>query len=643
MSTPLFVSKMDSFSKVCAWALALLFLFTPARLSAQIPSYDHVVVVQLENHGYSELANTQTNLFGYVNLPFINDFLRTNGANFTQSYSLQHPSQPNYYWLFSGSNQGIANDSTNPAGAYSTPNLYTELQSNNATFSSYVDGYPGSAYLTNGTVITPGNIGADTNGTNLLTYVQRHVAANGFSNVTNTPLFAAITNFAAFNALTNTPGGFSNLPSVAFITPALENDMHDYVTNTTNAADIPSNTTWITTNFITINSSVVTNYTYSHEVSNTNNSVIALTNSDAWLAANLTAYAQWARNNNSLLILTTDEDSTADWPTPLTNNPSNSLVNYNGSNPVALTAPTAPFSSTGTNPNGSAQSGPNQITTIFYGAWINPGNYAETNGPNGTNGITTVNVLRTIESIFGIANGVGAQSSAVTNIGNLAITDVFSTPSYYTSPYTIALDAQVTNNASLWIGWTNDINARLAAVSNNATPSPSAWYSANYGTNGSYGPTDPLLLGVSAGASQYSNQLAYDRGSAVYTNTVTLNQTPSGVDQQTWERQRILAVADSLIGTVYQHLHIPYFDPSQVVPTNNFNWIPVTTNTTIHTSVIQTDYVNPYLSSYGIPTNGIDCTDFSALVYNVAIGLQMHSGVGSHLKSAAGRSSLYHR
>ena len=36
---------------------------------------------------------------------------------------------------------------------------------------------------------------------------------------------------------------------------------------------------------------------------------------------------------------------------------------------------------------------------------------------------------------------------------------------------------------------------------------------------------------------------------------------------------------------------------------------------------------NPYAAVYGQPAAGIDCTDFSAYIYNLALGIQMHSGV----------------
>lgn len=345
-------------------------------LQAQTPpSYDHTVVVMLENHGYQEVL-------GHT-LPFINDFLRPGGANFSQSYGLQHPSQPNYYWLLSGSNQGIVTDNAPAYGTINAPNLYTALDAKGLTFSGYLDAYPGANNLLSDTTVA-GNIGNQTGNTSQISYVPRHAPWLGFSNI---PVSVS-KDFTTFGSNST---AFSNLPKVSFVIPALENDMHDY------ASGMP-----------------VSSYTTSN---------MAMTHADQWLEVNIKAYAEWARENNSLLIITTDEDSTADW----INDPPLTYENYGGpdtqnpNGPAGFTSPTAGPSETATAPDGSAQTGPNQITTIFYGAHIQPGTYLEGNG------ITHVNVLRTLEWLYDLQPS-GTQSPAVTTIGNGPITDVFVIP-----------------------------------------------------------------------------------------------------------------------------------------------------------------------------------------------------------------------
>lgn len=117
---------------------------------------------------------------------------------------------------------------------------------------------------------------------------------------------------------TTFPTDYRTLPSVSFVVPNLSHDMHD---GTIAAAD-------------------------------------------SWLKTNLDGYARWAVDNNSLLIITWDEDDF-----------------------------------------GQA----NQIPTIFFGARVRPGAHSER--------IDHYTVLRTLEDIFGLAalghaNGVSPITDA---------------------------------------------------------------------------------------------------------------------------------------------------------------------------------------------------------------------------------------
>ena len=49
---------------------------------------------------------------------------------------------------------------------------------------------------------------------------------------------------------------------------------------------------------------------------------------------------------------------------------------------------------------------------------------------------------------------------------------------------------------------------------------------------------------------------------------------------------------------------------------------------------------NPYVSAYGKPSPGIDCTDFSAYIYNLALGIQMHSGTSNQVQFPSVASGL---
>ena len=193
----------------------------------------------------------------------------------------------------------------------------------------------------------------------------------------------------------------------------------------------------------------------------------------------------------------------------------------------------------------------------------------------------------------------------------------------YVSPFEISLTNAIVN-------WTTDFASRSAEITNYSQPSPSAWYTDPLG---SYGPTLPQLY--SSSSVQDPSALSYDRGAPVY-NSLLNSNAPSGVDQITYDQQRLLYAAQLLIGTSYQHVHLPQFDGA--LASNNYSWLPVTTNTYLQTSqelltnhTMNSGISNPYVANYGKATNGIDCTDFAAFIYNEALGIQMHSGTDNQI------------
>src|SRR5438876_575249 len=117
----------------------------PAHASAvpaALPAYDHIVVVVEENHSFSEVI-------GNANAPYITS-LANAGANMTQSFAVTHPSEPNYLALFSGSTQGITDDSC--PHTFVGSNLASQLIGAGLTFGGYSEdmpsvGYTGCTYL----------------------------------------------------------------------------------------------------------------------------------------------------------------------------------------------------------------------------------------------------------------------------------------------------------------------------------------------------------------------------------------------------------------------------------------------------------------------------------------------------------------
>jgi len=195
------------------------------------PRYDHVVIAIEENKDASEVA-------GY---PYISS-LGAEGTSFTQMYAITHPSQPNYIALFSGSTQGVTDD-----GLYNlkAPNLSTSLLPKGFTYASYSEGLPADG----STVETSGR------------YARKHNPAASFTNVAGTTTLKMFSEF---------PTRFTDLPTVSYVIPDLDDDMHD---GATVAAQIATG--------------------------------------DTWLQTQLDGYVQWAQLHNSLFILTFDEPEAA--------------------------------------------------------------------------------------------------------------------------------------------------------------------------------------------------------------------------------------------------------------------------------------------------------------------------------------------
>lgn len=198
-----------------------------------LPEPDHIVIVLLENHTYDQMLSDSTAAF-IQSLAYDEQC-----ALFTNSYAMGHPSQPNYLQLFSGSNQGvISND--NPGHYFKSKNLAANLENAGKTFMSYSEDLP--------------YVGFDGDGWDK--YVRKHNPVvnwvgddvNQVDSILNQPF-------------TNFPADFDSLPTVCYVIPNLDHDMHD---STVEAGD-------------------------------------------DWLENNLSAYIEYAKTHNSLFILTFDE------------------------------------------------------------------------------------------------------------------------------------------------------------------------------------------------------------------------------------------------------------------------------------------------------------------------------------------------
>ncbi|MDB5135326.1 MAG: Phosphoesterase family protein [Mucilaginibacter sp.] len=284
--------------------ISILFSFRQGQ--NDIHRFDHVVIVIEENHAYRELI-------GSANAPYINE-LAKGGTLFTNSHGIGHPSQPNYLVLFSGSTQGIKGDEClEKITPFKTPNLGTALISKGLTFKGYAQTMPAIGFLgctSLSSSVTVGHL-----------YARKHTPWVNWlgtgPNCIPDSLSVPMTNF---------PKNFKKLPTVSFVVPDMDYDMH----NIGLAGD-----------------------------------GAAIRRGDHWLKDHLSAYAEWAKKHNSLLIVTFDEDD------------------YDPQNG-------------------------NKIPTIFYGANVNQMEYSNT--------INHYHLLHTIEVMYGLPSADNVSAAPISGI-----------------------------------------------------------------------------------------------------------------------------------------------------------------------------------------------------------------------------------
>ena len=230
-----------------------------------VPAYNKVVVVIEENQSYSTII-------GNPAAPYTNA-LAAHGALMTASYGTEHPSQPNYLDLFSGSDQNVSDDNFVTNVPFTGQNLGSQLLHKGLTFTGYSEDLPAVGDTTSNFAANA----ADPVGTH--DYARKHnpwalwqndafpaSVANFGSNYLPSTVNQTLTPFTTLSAA----GDFAHLPTVSIVVP---NQQHD-----------------------------------DHGVTGGASGNQLISDGDTWLKNNIDAYAQWAKKHNSLLIVTWDED-----------------------------------------------------------------------------------------------------------------------------------------------------------------------------------------------------------------------------------------------------------------------------------------------------------------------------------------------
>lgn len=146
-----------------------------------------VVLILLENHSRSAITATAA--------PYLTKFANA-GRNFTHYNAIEHPSLPNYLDIVSGGNQGCTNNEC-PRQTYIADNLFHQV----GNWQSWQESMPGKCALDSKTP-----------------YAVKHNPAAYFANLIPTCSMLDI----PYPTMLPTA-----LPAFTFITPNLNNDMHD--------------------------------------------------------------------------------------------------------------------------------------------------------------------------------------------------------------------------------------------------------------------------------------------------------------------------------------------------------------------------------------------------------------------------------
>jgi hypothetical protein len=179
---------------VATLALALLPIASHAQDTTNTPLFNRVILVVLENTNYQEALQQ----------PFMKS-LAGSGALLTNFEAEDHPSQPNYIAMISGSTLGVSDDSSVDLGGRHLGDL---LEDKGLDWRTYAEDFPGNCFL----------------GSKRGNYARKHVPFLSFTNVqNNAKRCAKIVNATQFDADLKA----NRLPEFSLYVPNLKNDGHD--------------------------------------------------------------------------------------------------------------------------------------------------------------------------------------------------------------------------------------------------------------------------------------------------------------------------------------------------------------------------------------------------------------------------------
>jgi phospholipase C len=110
------------------------------------PTYEHVVWIVLENHSYEDLIGTAGSAAATAS-PYLNRLARRCGSA-TNSWSVTHPSLPNYLALVSGSTGGVTTSCTPAQCPQRQPTLFEQVAAQGGSWRVLAESMPGDCRRT---------------------------------------------------------------------------------------------------------------------------------------------------------------------------------------------------------------------------------------------------------------------------------------------------------------------------------------------------------------------------------------------------------------------------------------------------------------------------------------------------------------
>ena len=257
--------------KNALWVALMLTLATAAIAAPPappkpkpLPKPAHIVIVFEENKSPGDITAATA--------PYITNTLTPMGTSLGKFFAFHHPSQPNYIEFFAGTNQLNVGGTTTPvcndnciAKQSTTKNLFSSIShAAGVTFGGYAEDLP-----------------ANQTSAQILATCAKCKCFQCYFAVKHTPWidFADVPDSVS-HPFTAFPADFTQLPTISIVVPNLINDMHS--PKTPKQCQLGND-----------------------------NIPVEVTQGDTWLKNNLKKYAEWAVKNNSLLIVTWDENSKA--------------------------------------------------------------------------------------------------------------------------------------------------------------------------------------------------------------------------------------------------------------------------------------------------------------------------------------------